>query len=360
VVAVVLMWPGGEGESTEASPRQEQPPPSRAGVVAGPDDSADPGQTPHLSPPAQLPEGSSGVTIVIPGQDNTAESSRQADAGRTDAATTGRPAAISDKALAKLYADGQAALNAGELVKARALLSKAYFSGKLPADRQRALIADLTTISEATLIGAKTIFPGDTLVESYQVKPGDVLIRIERSKKLRVPYQLLVRVNSLRDAGSLRAGQKIKLVRGPFHAIVDKSEFAMDIYTNDADGNRIFVRRLPVGLGASGKTPPGMWRVTNKLTRPVYNPAPNSPLRERGAIRYGEPDYAFGKTGLWIGLEGMDAANADEQGYGIHSTDKPESIGKAESEGCIRMGDDDVQLVYALLYESFSTVEIRE
>ena len=68
---------------------------------------------------------------------------------------------------------------------------------------------------------------------------------------------------------------------------------------------------------------------------------------------------AFGSKGIWIGMTGIDKKTKDTSGYGIHSTSDAASIGTDASEGCIRVGDDDIDLVYAVLYENHSTVEIR-
>ena len=132
----------------------------------------------------------------------------------------------------------------------------------------------------------------------------------------------------------------------------------MDVYLHRAGLERVFVRRMPVGLGRDDLTPVGRWRVGAKLVRDVYYPAPNSPNRGK-PIAYGQPGYAFGAKGLWISLEGADENTAGQTGYGIHSTDKPESVGRDESEGCIRLKDDDIELLFSLLYERESTVEIR-
>ena len=96
-----------------------------------------------------------------------------------------------------------------------------------------------------------------------------------------------------------------------------------------------------------------------KAVHPTWDPPPNSELSGRGPIAHGEPNYAFGIKGLWIPLEGIDEHTKGREGYGIHSTDKPDSIGKAESLGCIRLRDDDIEMVFRLLYEHWSTVEIR-
>lgn len=87
-------------------------------------------------------------------------------------------------------------------------------------------------------------------------------------------------------------------------------------------------RVYPVGLGAQHSTPLGEFRIVNRIKDPVwYN---------RGRpVAPGSPDNPLGK--FWLGL-------ADASGplpVGIHPTDAAESIGAAQSRGCIRMRPDD-------------------
>jgi len=49
----------------------------------------------------------------------------------------------------------------------------------------------------------------------------------------------------------------------------------------------------------------------------------------------------------------------DVRGYGIHGTWEPSSIGKAESAGCIRMRNEEVEELYSLIPNG-TAVEIVE
>ena len=50
------------------------------------------------------------------------------------------------------------------------------------------------------------------------------------------------------------------------------------------------------------------------------------------------------------GESGGDAVDgAEQQGYGIHGTNEPKSIGKAASHGCIRMAKADLEEMYELV-----------
>jgi hypothetical protein len=52
----------------------------------------------------------------------------------------------------------------------------------------------------------------------------------------------------------------------------------------------------------------------------------------------------------WIGL--------NHKGYGIHGTNEPLSIGKAASHGCIRLRNQEIKQLFAMLSVG-DTVEIR-
>ena len=141
----------------------------------------------------------------------------------------------------------------------------------------------------------------------------------------------------------------IKVFNGPFHAIVYRSTFTMDLYLQNT-----YIRSFTVGLGRPGReTPTGIWRVRqggkahattwrDPDTGKVYQPE--------------DPDYPLGSR--WIALEGLSGAAKGRTGFGIHGTKDPEQIGKAESRGCIRLHNGDVILIYNLLVPVFSTVEV--
>jgi len=252
---------------------------------------------------------------------------------------------------------GQQLINAGKLVEGRSELSKGLLSGQLPtghAAEARRVLAELAD----RMIFSREVFEDDPYTMHYRFLPGEVLARVERKLKLHVPTQIVLKVNRIASARSIRADQTIKLINGPFHAVVSKSNFTMDIYLHRPPAGHVFVRRLKVGVGRNGSTPPGMWRVGlgRKLQRAPWNPPPNS--TETRSIAWGEPGYPLGKDGYWLGLEGVDRRTRIHMGYGIHGTNDPASIGRAESLGCIRLADADIELVFYLLYEFWSTVEV--
>ncbi|MGC9453595.1 MAG: L,D-transpeptidase family protein [Phycisphaerae bacterium] len=272
-----------------------------------------------------------------------------------------RPA-VSQAEARQAYQRGLELLEAGDVLAARAELSKAILSGGLEGPDERDAIEKATDLARRTIL-SREVFPEDPYVSYYTVQSGDTLADqrnrpgIINKLDLRVPSEAILRVNGMQDARSLRAGQDLKVVSGPFHAIVTKHNFTCDVYLHRSGLDPVFVARLRVGLGKNGSTPSGLWQVSSKLPFATWYPPPNAP--DRGPIGPGDPNYPLGEKGLWIGIEGLDENTQGRFGYGIHGTDDPGSIGREESLGCIRLADDDIELLFALLREGHSTVEVR-
>ncbi|BBI34905.1 L,D-transpeptidase [Cohnella abietis] len=100
-----------------------------------------------------------------------------------------------------------------------------------------------------------------------------------------------------------------------YRIIVDLSDRSLYLL----DGNTV-VRSFPVGIGKIlTQTPEGEYWIVNKQANP------------------GGPFGVF-----WMGLS--------RPHYGIHGTNDPSSIGKQVSHGCIRMYNEDVLQLAALVY----------
>jgi lipoprotein-anchoring transpeptidase ErfK/SrfK len=92
------------------------------------------------------------------------------------------------------------------------------------------------------------------------------------------------------------------------------------------------VKVYPIAVGKqSTPSPNGSFHIATQVVKPtwyqpgkVVGPGPANPLGTR-----------------WMGL--------GYKGYGIHGTNRPRSIGKAASHGCIRMRNQDVEELFALV-----------
>lgn len=210
---------------------------------------------------------------------------------------------------------------------------------------------ELETRAQLRKLGRDTIFSaacreGDPLTSHYVIKPGDSLRKIARAHA--VTAELLARINDIKDINRIRAGRRIKVVQGPFHARLTKSTHTLDVYLD-----RTFVDHFKVGLGAEGATPSGKWTVKSKLRNPTYYPPRGGVI-----IAADDPKNPLGER--WIGLEGIEGNAVGQMRYGIHGTIEPESIGRNASMGCIRLHNEDVELLFDLLIENKSIIDIRD
>jgi LysM repeat protein len=242
---------------------------------------------------------------------------------------------------------------ADKLTQAREVLNDALIRGD-SSPEQAALIRSMLTDINQTLVFSPRRLPDDEHGGTYTVRSGDRMSKI--ASQYEVTWELLCRINGLSDPRKLRAGQALKVVHGPFHALVDKSEFRIELWQGTpAEHGSMFIASFPVGLGENSSTPTGTWLV--ETDKKIKNPTYFSP-RGQGVIDADDPKNPLGE--YWIGLTGIDGQAVGKESYGIHGTIEPDSIGRQMSMGCIRMHNEDVVLVFEALVEGKSSVIIRD
>lgn len=274
----------------------------------------------------------------------------------TTAATPGSTLtpSISGAAISEWISEGDRKYSGGDLLGARSLFGKALADSRSVASDRDSLREKLSKISDELIFSGKVV-AGDPLTETYAVVAGDSLIRIARKRDLATDWRLIQRINGLKDPGALKVGQKLKLVRGPFHAVVSKSAYRLDLYTGSPDDQETwtFVKSFKVGLGTDNGTPTGTFVVkpASKLVNPHWtNPKTGEHFDDD------DPKNPIGE--FWMGIEGV-GASAVHKGFGLHGTIEPDSIGQQKSMGCVRLGDQDIGLLYELLCEKISVVKIE-
>lgn len=237
-------------------------------------------------------------------------------------------------------------------IEARKMLSEVLASpgvSNAEADRIR---AELTRLNERLVFGPD-ITAGDPFVSMHQIAAGEALAKLPRKLGLSVDWRFLQRINQINDPARIRAGQKIKVIKGPFHAIIDKRTFRLDLYMGEFS-DRVYVRSFTVGLGEYGATPEGAFVV--KPDSKLVNPAWTNP-RTGEHFQPDDPKNPLGE--YWIGLVGASDNIRGLESYGIHGTIDPTSIGKEMSMGCVRLAAEDIKLIYEVLMENVSRVEIQ-
>ncbi|MNB81743.1 putative L,D-transpeptidase YkuD [compost metagenome] len=110
--------------------------------------------------------------------------------------------------------------------------------------------------------------------------------------------------------------QEMPYFTGPLTIIVDKQNHRLAVTSGS-----VILRNYEVGLGG-GRTPEGTFTITDKVVNPN-----------------GRDNGEFGSRGMQL----------SDSNYAIHGTDEPESIGKDESLGCIRMSRRDVEELFAMV-----------
>lgn len=238
---------------------------------------------------------------------------------------------------------GHRALSAGDFVAARSAFSRAL-GGGLPATEQRTVRDELSRLADAMLF-SRAAGPSDPLTDIHVVKSGQSLDIIAR--RYQVTKQLLASINRIANPDRIRVGARLKVIHGPFHAVIWKSQHRMDIRLG-----HVFVRSFRVGLGVNGGTPLGLWIINSKLENPDWTDP-----RDGQHYLGDDPNNPIGEH--WIGMECVDGECLGRTGFGIHGTIDPGSIGENMSMGCVRLTPEDVDFLYDLLVQKQSRIEIR-
>ncbi|MBQ18736.1 MAG: hypothetical protein CMJ65_16615 [Planctomycetaceae bacterium] len=204
----------------------------------------------------------------------------------------------------------------GEIGRAHTALSQVYFQQPV----RRPEIQDRIEQTAAAVYFS----PRSHVIPAYTIGPGDSLARI--APRFQVGWQYLAAVNQI-DPRRIRAGQKLKVIRGPFRVIVGLDDFTLLVGAGSE-----YVCRFRIGIGKDNSTPLGRFRVLRKIPDPQYTDP------DGRVIAGGTAENPLGQ--FWIDLG---------EGYGIHGTNEPKSIGRSESRGCVRMHNRDIERLYGML-----------
>lgn len=117
-------------------------------------------------------------------------------------------------------------------------------------------------------------------------------------------------------------------LEGDPYVIVQLTSHEM-AFINEGEVKQIF----DVAIGNEGKeTPEGEFTTIVKARNPYYR---------KTDIRGGDQKNPLGSR--WIGF---DAEDTDGRVYGLHGTNKPSSIGKSITNGCVRLRNSDVEVLF--------------
>jgi LysM repeat protein len=211
-------------------------------------------------------------------------------------------------------------LEAGQLASALKQLSGWYDDPRLSPTERQQLIQLLDQVA------GTVVYSTQHLLESpYEVQPGERLEDI--AQRYNIPWQLLAKINGIDDPQNLRAGERLKVMKGPFSAVVSLEKRQLTLLL--ADGS--YAGRFSIGIGVEHPPQEGSFAVSDKVVNPVYHG------RDR-AVGAGDTSNPLGDR--WIGL-GSD--------LGIHGTNRAENIGRTDLSGSISLSRRDVEDVFDIL-----------
>ena len=154
---------------------------------------------------------------------------------------------------------------------------------------------------------------------------------------------LMRRANGLGANATIQPGQVLRLPTEPVRMLVDLSaRWTLYMIGDEVAGS------WPVGIGKPGdETPVGEYVTKDKIPEPPWMKVGQEP------IPYGDPRNPLGTR--WIGWW----QDGFKTSYGFHGTAEPESVGRASSDGCVRLRNEDVEVLFEILPEG-AAVLVRE
>jgi lipoprotein-anchoring transpeptidase ErfK/SrfK len=198
-------------------------------------------------------------------------------------------------------------------------------------DTEPALVA--YTITEADVAGPYAPVPEDLMEQSTLPALTYSSILEALGERFHASPALL---KALNPGATFAAGEAIQVpnVTRPALAgtaakvVVDQSDRAVMVV--DAGGK--VLARYPATMGSEhDPLPIGEWKINGKSDAPVFNYNPE--LFWDADVTHSKARIAAGPNNP-VGLVWIDLS---KEHYGIHGTPRPETVGKTQSHGCIRL-----------------------
>jgi len=224
----------------------------------------------------------------------------------------------------------------GKWRDARARIS-AVFGGAI-GDAERLELAQLGMRINQELLQNRA---DERDVELYEIQQGDTLESIAKKfKALNGVKGSIMYVNNYKENAILRVGRKVRVTKGSWSLLLDKSLFKMWVLYEGCP-----FKGYTITTGAPNKeTPVTKFVVGGKNPHPAWWPPSEMKVSGKIPVPYGDPQNPLGEW--WVSLE-----HDLFHGIGIHGTNDPGSIGSKASNGCIRMLNEEVVEVAALAFK---------
>ncbi len=209
-------------------------------------------------------------------------------------------------------------LDRGQLAPALQSLTEWHDDASIPADEHEQLLDLLDRLA------ATVIYSREHLVEpAYQAQPGDTLFTI--ADRHQVPWQLLGKINGITDPQRLAPGTSLKVLRGPFDAVVNQRTNEVTILLRGH-----YAGRFPCAIGQDAAIPLGEYSVSDKFANPTYY----GPT----VVDADDPNNPLGERQILLGSNKLS----------LHGTSSPQGLGN-ETRGSIRLSNADIDDVFDIL-----------
>ncbi len=179
------------------------------------------------------------------------------------------------------------------------------------------------------------------------VESGDSLIAIRKRvlgerPDLLLCTGLIARANGLPSETAIRPGDELRIPTDRPSALVDVSAR----WTFYLLGGEV-AAAWEVGVGREdGSTRPGMYTIGDKQVEPMWFQPGRKP------VPHGDPENPLGTR--WLAWQEGEA----ETHLGFHGTSDPTGVGGRVSEGCVRLRNPDIELLFDILPRG-ATVQVQ-
>jgi hypothetical protein len=167
------------------------------------------------------------------------------------AASAAREFSPQGSAFAAALPEIDAALGAGKIEEAHRLLTQWYGDRSLTSQEQQEVESLLGQLA------GSVIYSNEHRLEApHRVAPGETLETI--AQKYNVPWQLLAKINGVAEPSAVTPGQELKVLRGPFFAVVDVERQQLALMVAERYAGRFSVKT------EGQATTEGEWVITQK------------------------------------------------------------------------------------------------
>ena len=241
---------------------------------------------------------------------------------------------LDENAVTEICAQAEAAMKAGEPVKARQLAESVLDMKNLPEGSPLWLrTAEVLSAANTRLLLTDIPFPGRKI--NYVCKNTDFLQNIASAHNTTIDLiQISNRMKS--TDSSIWEGRVFRIYKGDWRIRISRKTLMLYLY----DGDKLF-KIYHVGIGRENRTPEGIFVVRSKVKEPTWY-APSGKI-----VPYNGAQNVIGSR--WLSLAPEGGTDKGLLGYGIHGTADPDSIGKTVSNGCVRMRNAEVEELFMII-----------